>query len=744
MTTSRRSFLKGSVAMIGALMIPLGNSKPAKAAIFSESTTPPVDGATEINDWIWVDRDGNIILGVSQNEVGQGVYTGLPQVLADEMDADWERVTVRFVTGRDAYRADPAVVGSDPSKYPPQQAIAASLSVTNFYPRMRLAGAQARDLFLRAGANYLGVRPSQCQTRNGEVIHLATQRSVAYGDLLEEAAHLELDPSPQLKSASRQTMMGQNIARIDVPSKVDGSATFGIDVELPEMLIGVPRMVPSLTGRLEAITNEDEVRAMPGVHDLVITPHWPRPVPNTVIVIADSYWQAKQAADALELDVDPGPGAGVNSATIQRDNAAALAAEESVLVTEHGDPTRLLTEASEEERLVEIDFTTPYITHATMEPCTATADFQGEQIEMWGSFNGLDMIRKHVGRALELEPDQVKVNCTYLGGSFGRKYLPDAAVHAALASRAVRRPVKVIYSREEDTRHSYYRPGCASRFQAVLGEDGYPTALHARYAGQSLFAMLKKEVFEEAGGWDESMVECVYDMRYQIPNLRVEATDVKQPIPLSFLRGVGSVSSVFYLESMLNELARMAGIDEVEYRRHLLRGEAELLRVIDTTAEAAGWEQEPPAGIYRGFAFNVWTGRGMAFETLIALAVELRIDEGRVRVTRAVCGLDCGRAINPGLIKANIEGGIGFALTGVFKSELHFEEGAVLESNFDTYPLLNIGEMPDIEVVIVDSDRPPQGCGEVAMAVVAPAVASAMAKASSSTFHSMPFPRTLG
>lgn len=733
MSNARRKFLKGSATLLGGLLIPL--STPSFAAIFTQSPMP-ADSTTEINDWIWIDAQGNTLIGVSQCEVGQGVYTGLPQALADELDADWDKVSVQFVTGRDAYRTGAAYEA-------PQQFVGASMSATKFYNRVREAGAQARDLFLRAGAERLGVRPTQCQTHNGEVVHLATGRRIAYGTLLQDISKLEPNPNVVLKTQAEHRLIGKEIPRIDSPQKVDGSAIYGIDVAVPDMLIGVPRMASTFTAKVVNIRNEAAIRQYPGVRDIVLSPMWPRPVMNTVIVIADTFWQAKNAADALDIEYEVGPAQALSSQSIRDANQTALESGAAVVATDIGDATALLAKAQANGTLISADYKTPYVTHATMEPCNATAHFHGDRIDTWGPFQGQDFVRENLGRIFKLEPEKISVHTTYLGGSFGRKYLPDAAVHAAFASKAVGKPVKVIYTREEDTRQSYFRPGCTGRFQAVLGDDGYPLALQARYAGQSLYGVIKKERMAEAGGWDETMVETVYDLRYQIPNLKVEAIDVKQPIPVSFLRGVGSTSSLFYLESFIDELASSAGIDALEYRLNLLKGEPLARRVLEQTAAAAGWHEAPPANIHRGLAFNVWTGRGMAFETYVALIVDVEVKAGKVRVTRAVCGVDCGQAINPGLIRANIEGGIGFALTGTFKSELHFEQGRVVEGNFDTYPLLSLKEMPHIETVIIDSERSPQGCGEVACAVVAPAVAAALRRATGKAYRSMPLPQTV-
>lgn len=314
-------------------------------------------------------------------------------------------------------------------------------------------------------------------------------------------------------------------------------------------------------------------------------------------------------------------------------------------------------------------------------------------------------------------------------------------MHATAASRAVGKPVKVIYPREIDMRHEYYRPACISHYRALLDENGYPLALWARYAGQSLFWQMRRETVHEAGGWDESMVECVYSTPYRIPHLKVEAGIVEQPISLSYLRGVGSVASLFFLESFISELSHKAKRDEYQYRRHLLQDTPEALRVLDATAAAAGWQHEPPPGVYRGMSCNIWLGRNNAFTTYVGLVVEIAIQEGRLRVLRAVCAIDCGKVINPNLVRANVEGGIGFALTTCLHSELHFERGGVVEGNFDRYPLLAIAEMPKVEVAVLDSARAPQGCGEVSTAVVAPAMASALHKATGKTYRTMPFPR---
>ncbi|MBN3857055.1 xanthine dehydrogenase family protein molybdopterin-binding subunit [Paraburkholderia sp. Ac-20340] len=714
----RRAFLKTGLALAGSFVLPLSLSEHVQAA---------QDGSPyrEINDWVRVDPDGRTIIGLSQAEVGQGVYTGLPQILADEMDADWRLVSVEFVTGRDAYRISAA-------NEHPQQFVGASMSITMFHARLRVAGAQAREAFLAAGARKLGVRPTQCTTKSGRVIHMQTGRSFGYGELLADAVQLPLDPQPRLKPESARNLIGQPLHKLDVPAKVNGSAVFGIDVKVPEMLAGFVKMAPTLNGKPLAVRNRDTVRALPGVVDVVLAK-------DAVIVVAKTYWQAKKAADALDVQwQDAAPPA--DSATIRARNKAALMTQQAVVATRIGDAPAQFASAG---RVIEADYHTPYIVHATMEPVNATVHVREHEIEVWGPIQGQDKVRWTLGSIFKLPPEKVIVNTTFLGGSFGRKYVPDFVIHAAVASKAVGRPVKVIRSREDDIAHGFYRPAASARMRAVLGADGYPRAMHLRVVGQSLYWAIKRDYFEKAGGWDETMLDGLYDLGYAVPNLLVDSVSVDQHIPVSFMRSVGSTSSVFFLESFVNELAHAARIDPLEYRRTLLRGDPLAVRVLERTAARAGWSRKPSAGLYRGLAYCLYTGRGGAFTTYVATIVELRMVDGKAKLERIVCGIDCGRAVNPMLIREMVEGGIGFALTNTFKSEITFKDGAVMQQNFADYPLLYLAQMPKIEVEIVDSERSPQGCGEVSLPSVAPAVAAALFEATGTRLRTMPLEQEL-
>ncbi|MFL9996750.1 molybdopterin-dependent oxidoreductase [Paraburkholderia sediminicola] len=729
-SSSRRGFLKRGLAIAGSFVLPLSFSELARAG----------DGGAhsyEINDWVRIDASGHTVIGLSQAEVGQGVYTGLPQVLADEMDADWKKVSVVFVTGRDAYRIDAA-------NEMPQQFVGASMSVTMFYERLRIAGAQARAAFIEAGARRFKVRSTQCTAADGQVVHIPSGRSLGYGELVADVAKIPLPAHPRLKPESAHKLIGQPMHKLDAPAKVNGSAQYGLDVQVPGMLAGAVKMAPTLGGKPLRITNSDALRQMPGVVDTVLAR-------DALIVVAETYWQAKKACDAAEVEWDMPAGGALDSATILNERKGALQSDHAVVATRIGDPDARFSDAESDAHadtqavartIVQADYHTPYIVHATMEPVNATVHVRHDEIEVWGPIQGQDKVRWTMAAMFKLPADKVIVNTTFLGGSFGRKYVPDFVVHAAVASKAVNRPVKVIRSREDDIQHGFYRPCASARMRAVLGKDGMPTALHARVVGQSLYKSIKPDYFEKAGGWDETMLDGLYDLCYGVPNLLVDSMSVPQPIPVSFMRSVGSTSSVFFLESFINELADTAGIDPLRYRRTLLRHDPLSLAVLDDAAAKANWFGKLAPGLHRGVAFCLYTGRGGAFSTYVATIVELRIVSRRVKVERVVCAVDCGRPINPMLIQEAIEGGIGFALTNTFKSEITFAKGAVVQSNFADYPLLNLSEMPRVETVIVPSDRAPQGCGEVALPPVAPAVAAALFRATGQRLRSMPLPQS--
>ena len=732
MSLSRRLVLAGTAS----LLVPL-----AAAPLGSQTT------AHEITDWILIEPNGEITLGLSQPEVGQGSYTVLPQILAEELDADWRLVKVRFVTGRAAYKIAF-------KNEPPVQKEGASMSTTTLYGRLRTAGAAAREVLILAAAARWRVAAADCRAEKGFVIHPRGER-LAYGALAAEAAELPLNPTPLLKDPSRFTLIGKPVARLDTVAKCTGAAVFGIDVDVPNMLHAALRSVSSFTGAVTEVRNEADVLKMPGVRAVVRLPavavanedpgsqnpgmkHLPRD--NAVCVVADHFWQAKRAADALDLVFEVGTQSDLSTSKIDALIEAALDAPNGVAAVETGRPRDILRER--QASVIERRFVLPHIAHAPLEPVNATASYEDGAVEVWGPIQAVAACQQAIAAAVGGSADAVKVNVTFLGGSFGRKIVPDYVVQAVIASKAVGRPVKLIRTREEDLRHGIFRVNAGGRFRAVLDDAGYPLAVEARVVGQSLFGATRKSWLDRTpeGAWDESMVDGIYNQSYRLPNFLVETIDTPLPVPVYFMRSVGSTAAVFFWESFISDLANRAGIDQYTYRRNMLSHDPLALRVLDVVAAAAHWTTPPAPGHARGISYNCYVGRGGRFKTYVAQVVELAPDGDRLVLKRVFCAVDPGLVINPNTLTAQIEGGIGFALTTALHSRITFANGVVEQSNFDSYPLLAIDEMPEIVPLILPSDRPPQGFGEVVLAPVAPAIAQALLQATGRRIDVMPLP----
>jgi isoquinoline 1-oxidoreductase subunit beta len=731
---SRRFVLVGASLASASLCIPIA-SKLARAAQRRGGAQ------VEITDWIVIAASGQVTLGLSQPEVGQGSYTALPQILADELDADWAHVEVRFVTGKPAYRIAFR-------QEPPAQKEGASMSTTALYGRLRTAGAAARDVLVRAAARRWRIDTAECRTEKGFVLNRRGDR-LAYGELAADAAKLPLGKAPPLKSRDRFHLIGKPVARLDTRAKSNGSAIYGIDVVIPGMLNAAIKTAPSFTGQVIAIKNEPDILKMPGVHAVVKLPasiaedagsSHASPRENAVCVIADYFWQAKRAIDALDVAFDGGDHGDLSTAKIDAMLDAALSSERGVVALENGNPREILKRSG--SSVIERRFKLPHIAHAPHEPVNATASWRDGKVEVWGPIQSVTACQEAVAEAIGCAVGDVAVHVTFLGGSFGRKIVPDFVVQAVHAAKAVGRTVKLVRSREEDMQHDVYRPNAAGVLRAVLDERGYPLAVHARVAGQSLFAATRPSWLDQTphGAWDESMVDGIYNQSYRLPHFLVETVDTPLPVPVYFMRSVGSTAAVFFWESLISELAYRAKIDQHAYRRNLLSAEPLALRVLDAVAQASGWQTPPPPDTFRGIAYNCYVGRGSRFKTYVAEVVELRRVGGRLAVNRVFCAVDAGLAVNPNTLRAQIEGGIGFAMTTALKSAITFSNGGTDQSNFFDYPLLGIDEMPEVVPLIQPSNRPPQGVGEVVLAPLAPAIAQALLHATGRRLDVMPFP----
>jgi isoquinoline 1-oxidoreductase beta subunit len=520
------------------------------------------------------------------------------------------------------------------------------------------------------------------------------------------------------------------------------------------MLNAAIRTARSYSGQVTAIRNEADILEMSGVHAVVKVaalaianedagsqhprvPHLPRY--NAVSVVADHFWQAKRALDVLDVEFDGGGAGDLSSAGIDAMLAAGLDAERAVTALVRGEPNQILKARA--AAIIERRFVLPHIAHAPLEPVNATASYRNGTVEIWGSIQSVTACQEAVAQAVGCAVDDVKINVTFLGGSFGRKIVPDYVLQAVQVSKAVGRPVKLTRSREEDMQHDVYRPNAGGRFRAVLDDAGYPLAIHARVAGQSLFGATRKSWLDQTpeGAWDESMVDGIYNQSYRLPHFLVETLDTPLPIPVYFMRSVGSTAAVFFWESFITELAHRAGIDQYSYRRNLLTDDPLALRVLDAAAQASGWGTPPPPDTFRGISYNCYIGRGERFKTYVAEVVELRRVDDRFAIKRVFCAVDPGLVVNPNTLEAQIQGGIGFALTNTLKSKITFSSGGADQSNFFDYPLLRIDEMPEIVPIVLASDRPPQGFGEVVLAPVAPALAQALLHATGRRLDVMPF-----
>src|SRR6516165_8579939 len=711
-SVSCRFVLTGAALTTASLLVPI----TVRAGRAAESY--------EITDWITIAPSGEVTLAVSQPEVGQGSYTALPQILADELDADWQRVKIRFVTGKAAYKIAFR-------QEPPAQKEGASMSTTALSERLRTAGAAAREVLTRAAAQRWTIDVAQCRTENGFVINARGER-LSYGELAAAAAKLPLSAAPPLKDSSQFHLIGKPVARLDTPAKCNGSAVFGIDVVVPGMLNAAIKSARSFSGQVTAIANEDAGSQHPRLPDL--------PRHNAVCVVADQFWQAKRALDALDVVFDGGAAGDLSTAKIDAMLEAGLNAEQGVAALIRGQPREILQRRAPE--VIERHFVLPHIAHAPLEPVNATASYKDGAVEVWGPIQSVTACQEAVAHAAGCSADDVKVNVTFLGGSFGRKIVPDYVLQAVQASKAVGRPCKLIRSREEDMQHDVYRPNAGGRFRAVLDDRGYPLAVHARVAGQSLFGAVRKSWLDQTpeGAWDESMVDGIYNQSYRLPHFLVETVDTPLPIPVYFMRSVGSTAAVFFWESFISELAQRANIDQYAYRRTLLADDPLALRVLDAAAQASGWATPLPPDTFRGIAYICYIGRGGRFKIYVAEVVELARVGKRLAIKRVFCAVDPGLVVNPNTLHAQIEGGIGFALTNTLKSRITFSNGGAEQSNFFDYPLLRIDEMPQIVPIVLASDRPPQGFGEVVLAPVAPALAQALLSATGRRLDVMPFP----
>src|SRR5438067_3242514 len=693
---SRRNFLKTSGLVIG-FALP-GAQRPAEAATPAEFKP---------NAYLRVGADDRVTVVVGLSEMGQGVHTAIPQLVAEELDADWTRVRVEQAPVDQAY-INP-IFGI--------QATGSSTSVNGSWGPMRKAGAAAREMLVAAAAQTWKVDASECRTEKGAVVHKSGKK-LSYGKLVAAASKQPVPKEPKLKDASEFKIIGQNLRRLDTPQKVNGSGKYGLDVRLPGMLTAVLAQPPVPGGKAVSV-DDSKAKQVKGVRQVI-------QIPQGVAVLADGYWQAKKGRDALQIQWDKGANAGLSSEGV----------------------TKMLTEATQQEgkvarnegsvgsasgaKTLEAVYEAPYLAHACMEPMNATAWVKKDGIEIWAGTQSQGPnqgILAHVG---SVDPKQVKVNTMLLGGGFGRRFAPDFTIAATVLSKMSGKPVKLVYSREDDRRAYFYRQASVTRFAAGLDEGGKPVTFTARVASPSImeasgFMKLPPD------GVDSFAVEGVKDLPYDIPNLRVEYSRQEPGVQVWFWRSVGHSQNIFFSESFIDELASAAGKDPFEFRRSLLGKQPRYKGVLELAAERAGWGKPLPQGVHRGIAV------AQSFGSYVAEVAEVSVDkDGRPKVHRVVAAVDCGEVVNPEIVKRQCESAIVYGLTAALYGRITFKDGQVEQGNFDTYPMLRMSEMPKVEVYIVKSKEHATGMGEPGLPALAPAVTAAIYKATGKRVRKLP------
>jgi isoquinoline 1-oxidoreductase beta subunit len=700
----RRGFLKVTGAAASGLV--LGFYVPERFG----PVTVRAAGPFTPNAFLRIAPDDTITVLVGKSEMGQGVYTSLPMIVAEELDCDWSRVKVESAPAAPEYY-DPGMG---------EQTTGGSTSVTNSWEPLRKAGASARAVLLDAAAKTWGVAPSSLRTEKGRVHHDASGRSASYGELSVKAASLPVPADVPLKDAKDFKIIGTNVKRLEGRDKVTGKAEFSIDVRLPGMLTAVVAHPPVCGGKVQSF-EASKAMAVPGVVKV-------KPISTGIAVIAKDFWSARNAREALQVVWDDGPNGKLDSAEMSVQYRK-LSNEPGLVAENEGDAEKALSGAA---KTIEAMYEVPYLAHAPMEPLNAVAHVQADRCDIWAGTKYQTMDQK-VGAAITgLKPEQIFVHTTLLGGGFGRRanVTSDFVADAVEVAKGENVPVKTVWTREEDIQCGYFRPMFVHKLKAGVDAKGMPVAWHQRLVGQSLAQGTFLEPFMMKEGIDGSSVEGAAGMPYAIPNRRIESHNAPRAMSVLWWRSVGHTHTGFVNESFLDEVAHAGGKDAYELRRELLKAgaakdpkgaEARLLAVLEFAAEKAGWGKPLEKGRARGIAMR------KSFDSHVAEVVEVSLDEkGEPRVDRVVCAVDCGITVNPWGVVAQVESAIVYGLTAALYSEVTLKKGRVQQSNFHNYPVLRMDRMPKIEVHLVKSTEKPTGVGEPGVPPLAAAVANAL------------------
>jgi len=702
---ARRHFLKVSATSAGGLA--LGISLPfAGRLAFAEADgtgTPSV-----IDVWLKISADDQVTVAIANSEMGQGVYTSMSMLVAEELEVDWKSIRAETAPAAPEYKN--LMFG--------MQVTGGSTSIRWAFDPLRQVGASARQMLVQAAAEQWGVAAAQCTASSGVVKHESSGRSLRYGELVTAAAKLPAPDDITLKTPDQWKILGTSVKRLDTPLKVNGSAEFGIDVDVPGMLVAAVAACPTFGGKLKSVDDAPAL-AVTGVRKVLS-------LEDAVIVVAEGYWPAKKGLAALSPVWDLGANAGRMDDNY-RDELAAALEQSAPIAHEAGDAEGTLSSAS---NVIEALYEVPHLAHATMEPMNATAHVRADGVEVWAPTQAPGIIQQVGAAVLQVKPEDVIVHTTFLGGGFGRKFEMDFIIQAMLASKMMGAPVKLVWSREEDMQHDFYRPAAMSMFRASLDNDGYPTAWHNRIACPSIMTRVLPDSVKD--GIDPQSVEAAQELPYAIANQKIEYRITETGVPVGFWRAVSNSQNAWFVQSFIDELAAAAGVDPFEYQMKLLDGHTRHQAVLTAAVEGSDWSvrsKDRPMGL----------SVQKSFGSYCAMVVELEPDvDTALRVKHISAAIDCGHALNPDTVVAQIESSIVYGLTAAYYGDIEIENGAVKQRNFPDYQMLKLAQMPTIDVAIVNSFKAVGGIGEPGLPPLAPAVTNAVFAATGNRVRRLP------
>ena len=708
---TRRHFVVASASAAGGLAISVAFPGLADAASIGAQAWGPESTPNEINAFLAIDPDGSILIRSPHQEMGQGAITALPMIVAEELECDWSKVKVEY--------ASPARNLREKNVYGEMTTVG-SRGVRTSWQMLLQAGASARERLIAAAAQRWNVSPSDCEAANSKITHKATGRSFDYGALAADAASIKLDKEPAIRTPDQFKLIGKRLARLDTPLKINGSAKFAIDTKVPDMVYAAVAACPVFGGKLKSV-DDAPAKGRRGVLQVV-------KLENAVVVVADRFWRAKEALALLKPEWDVGAAGNTDSAQFAKLYRDTL---DGPMVSARNDGS--VDDAfGKGGKLVEAVYEAPHLAHATMEPLNATVHLQPDKLEVWlGSQTPMGTIRQ-AAAASGLKPEQIVIHNCFLGGGFGRRSINDEMRQAILVAKEVGKPVKLVWTREEDMTQDRYRPQAAVRMKAALGSDGMPTAFDAKIAVGSI--LRSTGINKVENGIEAQAVEGFANIPYAIPNVRVGCMLKNTHVPVMFWRSVGSSQNAFFVESYIDELAQAAGQDPYKFRRTLLAGKSDFLGVLDTIAEKSDWGKPLGQGRGRGIAIHECYG------SIIGQVAEVTVSQkGEVKVDRVVAAVDCGHVVNPGIVEAQIQSGVIYGLSAALYGEITVKQGRVEQGNFDEYQVVRLADTPKIEVYLaLSGGKKWGGIGEPGTAATAPAVANAVFAATGTRVRSMP------